>query len=563
MTKKVRLGDILLDLNVFTAEQLNEALEEQKQTGEKLGRILVNRGIVTELQLIMALEHTLGIPHVQLSKVNIDLEAVKLLSPKMIRQFKVLPISYTHNTLTLAVVDPMDQEAIQDVRMATGLDIIPVLAGEKDMDTAIRQFLAFRLDPNIEKVLGELTQDRQLETGDKLPSVLKVDEDAPVIRMVNSILIQAVHGRASDIHVEPQELDLRIRFRIDGDLFEVLSLPKKIQAAVISRLKIMSNMDIAEKRISQDGRFRMNIDGHEIDFRVSTLPISNGEKAVLRILDRNSNLTRIHQLGLTPRNKERILTLAQRPYGMVLVSGPTGSGKTTTLYSILNEINSVESNIITLEDPIEYSLTGINQVQINPKAGLTFASGLRSILRQDPDIIMVGEIRDLETAGLAVQAALTGHLVLSTLHTNSALGSIARLRDIGMEGFLLASSLAGVIAQRLVRQLCSNCREPYILDEETAQKLDIPEEAGQEFYHAMGCPMCRQLGYQGRIALHEILILDTELRAMISREEGSDDAFEKAAIREGMRTIKEDGLCKAKQGLTSLEEVMKAVLMGG
>ncbi|NLO22073.1 MAG: type II/IV secretion system protein [Syntrophomonadaceae bacterium] len=563
MGKKTRLGDILAELNVFTEEQLNEALEEQQQTGEKLGRILVNRGIVTELQLIMALEHSLGIPHVQLSKVNIDPEAVKLVSPKMIRQFKVLPISCTNTTLTLAIVDPMDQQAMADVRMATGLDIIPVLAGDRDMDIAIRQYLAFRVDPNIDKILGELGQESQMEANERIQALVRVDDDAPIIRMVNSILNQAVNGRASDIHIEPQEHDLRIRFRIDGELFEVLSLPKKVQAAVISRLKIMSNMDIAEKRVSQDGRFRMDIDGHEIDFRVSTLPIAYGEKAVLRILDRSTNLTRIHQLGFTPRNMERVLALAQRPYGMVLVSGPTGSGKTTTLYAMLNEINSMEKNIITLEDPIEYSITGINQVQLNPKAGLTFASGLRSILRQDPDIIMVGEIRDLETANLAVQAALTGHLVLSTLHTNSAAGSIARLRDIGIEGFLLASSLIGVISQRLVRQLCPNCRQSFVLDEETAQRLDIIEETGQEFYHAVGCPLCRQLGYQGRVALQEVLIVGSGLRGMISRGEGSDDVFERAAVAESMLTIKADGMDKARQGITSLEEVMKVVLIGG
>ncbi len=563
MGEKTGLGNILAELNVFTAEQLNEALAEQKQSGEKLGRILVNRGIVSELQLIMALEHTLGIPHVQLSKVNIDPEAVKLVSPKMIRQFKVLPISYTNTTLTLAIVDPMDQQAMADVRMATGLDIIPVLAGDKDMDIAIRQYLAFRVDPKLEKILDELGQESKKEAAERIQALVRGDDDAPIIRMVNSILTQAVNGRASDIHIEPQEHHVRIRFRIDGELFEVLSLPKKVQAAIISRLKIMSNLDIAEKRVSQDGRFKMDIDGHEIDFRVSTLPISYGEKAVLRILDRSTNLTRIHQLGFTPRNMERVLALAQRPYGLVLVSGPTGSGKTTTLYAMLNEVNSLEKNIITLEDPIEYSIPGINQVQINPKARLTFASGLRSILRQDPDIIMVGEIRDLETANLAVQAALTGHLVLSTLHTNSAAGSIARLRDIGIEGFLLASSLVGVISQRLVRQLCPNCRQPFILDQETAQRLDMIEETGQEFYHLVGCPLCRQLGYQGRVALQEVLLVGSQLRGMISRGEGSEDSFAGVALAEGMLKIKADGLDKARQGITSLEEVMKVVLMGG
>jgi len=563
MKRKV-IGEILLEMGLITPEQQKSVLEEQAKTKEKFGAILLKKGILTEQQLMEILEFRLGIPQVQLSKMDIDPDVIKLLPPQLIRLHKVLPISRRKNILTLAMADPLNQQAIEDVRMATNMDVVPVLASEKDMDTAIRQYLAFRLDPKMENIVNELGLDGKANAM-RLKELqnMKLDEDAPVIRMVNSILVQAVQGRCSDIHIEPQEKDLRVRFRVDGELYEVLSLPQLSQAAVISRIKISANMDIAEKRVPQDGRFRMVVDGREVDFRVSTLPTALGEKAVLRILDRGSALTRVDQLGLSPLNKEYLLSLSRRPHGMLLVTGPTGSGKTTTLYSVLGEVNSVDKNIITLEDPIEYTLAGINQVQINLRAGLTFASGLRSILRQDPDIIMVGEIRDQETAQLAVQAALTGHLVLSTLHTNSAAGTIARIKDMGIEDFLLASSLSGIVSQRLVRQLCPNCKEKYTLAEETATKLGMPEESGHEFYRPVGCNMCRQLGYQGRIALHEIMVVGPRVRELINQGENSEDEIEAAARREGMVTIREDGMQKARQGKTSLEEVLKVVLLEG
>ena len=564
MAKQKVIGEILVEMGLITAEQQQSVLAEQAKTKEKFGTILLKKGILTEQQLMEILEFRMGIPQVQLSKMEIDPEIVKLLPPNIIRLHKVLPVSKRKNILTLAMADPLNQQAIDDVRMATSLDIVPVLASERDLDTAIRQYLAFRLDPGMESIVNELGLDgkanamrlRELQN-------MKIDEDAPIIRMVNSILVQAVQGRCSDIHVEPQEKDLRVRFRVDGELYEVLSLPQLSQAAVISRIKISANMDIAEKRVPQDGRFRMMIDGREVDFRVSTLPTALGEKAVLRILDRNNALNRVDQLGLSPQNKEYLLSLSRRPHGMLLVTGPTGSGKTTTLYSVLGEVNTTDKNIITLEDPIEYTLSGINQVQVNPRAGLTFASGLRSILRQDPDIIMVGEIRDQETAQLAVQAALTGHLVLSTLHTNSAAGTVARIKDMGIEDFLLASSLSGIVSQRLIRQLCPVCKQKYALPEETAVRLGMEEETGHEFYRSVGCNMCRQLGYQGRLALHEIMIVGGKIRELINRGENSEDEIEAVARREGMITIREDGLQKARQGKTSLEEVLKVVLLEG
>lgn len=564
MSKYKFIGDILLTMGLITAEQHAGALKEQAQSGETYGNILLKREILTEQQLLEAQEFTLGIPRVQLGKIDIDPEVIKLLPPQIIRKYQVLPLSRRKNILTLAMADPFNQQAIDDVRMVTNLDVAPVVASPRDLDTAIRQYLAFRMDPDMQNIVNELKLD--VKANARRPKELqniKIDEDAPVIRMVNSILAQAVQGRCSDVHIEPQANDLRVRFRVDGELYEVLSLPQFSQAAVISRIKISANMDIAEKRVPQDGRFRMEVDGREVDFRVSTLPTAWGEKAVLRILDRNNALTKIEQLGLSPQNREYLIALSKRPHGLLLVTGPTGSGKTTTLYSVLGEINSVDKNIVTLEDPIEYTLPGINQVQTNQRAGLTFAGGLRSILRQDPDVIMVGEIRDKETAQLAIRAALTGHLVLSTLHTNSAAGTIARLKDMGVEDFLLAGSLSGVVSQRLVRQLCPNCKQKYTLAEETAVKLGIPEESGHDFYRPCGCNICRQLGYQSRLALHEILAAGYKIRELINHGENSEDEIEALARQEGMITLREDGLQKARQGQTSLEEVFKVVLLEG
>ncbi|MDD2620448.1 MAG: ATPase, T2SS/T4P/T4SS family [Syntrophomonadaceae bacterium] len=564
MFPRKKIGEILSDMGLISKEQLQSALQEQKKSGEKLGLILVNKGIISENQLLEILGMILGVPYIKLGDINIEPELIKLLPAQLIRFYKILPIARNSKVLTLAMADPFDQRAIDDVRMASGLDVVPVLTSEKEIDIAIHQNLAFRIDPDIDRIIEELIAENKIAAqARKNLQFLKLDEEAPIIRMVNSILIQAVQACCSDIHIEPQQEEVRIRFRLDGGLYQALNLPLNSLSPLVSRIKIMAGMDIAEKRLPQDGRFRMEIEGREVDFRTSTLPTSQGEKIMLRILDRAAALTNIGQLGLTLNNQKKILDLANKPYGLLLVTGPTGSGKTTTLYSILGNINSIDKNIITLEDPVEYSLTGINQVQINTKAGLTFASGLRSILRQDPDVILVGEIRDRETAQLAVQAALTGHLVFSTLHTNNAAGTIARLKDIGIDDFLLASSLAGIISQRLVRQLCSNCRQEYELDEDTAFRLGIAEKQGKTFFRPCGCNMCRQLGYRGRVAIQEILIIGPEIRAIVRQGENSEDMIEKTAIQAGMTAIKADGIAKASRGITSLEEVMRVVLIGG
>jgi type IV pilus assembly protein PilB len=558
-----KTGEILASLGLISQEQVQAALQEQRQTGEKIGQIMVNRAMLSEQRLRETLDFSLGIPRFKLINMSIDAEAVKLLAPPVIRLNKILPVSHTKDSITLAMADPMNHQVINDVRMATGLEVIAVLADEKELDMTIRHFMSFRLDPDMEKILGEIGQsEKKIRTGEKESAAISVDDDAPIIRIVNFLLIQAVQAGCSDVHLEAQELEVRVRFRVDGELHEVLSLPLMSLPALVSRIKIMAGMDISEKRIPQDGRFRIMIEGRDIDFRVSTLPAYNGEKAALRVLDRAQALTQIDRLGLSSWNQARFLSLTRRSFGMVVVAGSTGSGKTTTLYSILSKINSAGKNIITLEDPIEYSLHGINQVQVNNKAGLTFAGGLGSILRQDPDIIMVGEIRDHETARLAIQAALTGHLVLSTLHTNSAVGTVARLADMEIEKFLLATSLAGVISQRLVRQLCEHCFQQYILDRDTAVGMGIGEQAGREFYQPVGCNMCRQQGYQGRIALQEIMLMGPQVRAAINRGATADE-LQTAALAEGMISIQSDGLDKAGRGLTSLEEVMKAVYLEG
>lgn len=560
--KRKLLGDILVENGLISKEQLAQALEEQKVSKEKLGKILVKRGLLSDDQLLEVLEFSLGIPRVQISRMNINPELLKLLPTSMIIKHNILPLSVNQGRMTLIMEDPFNFQAIDDVRIVTGLDVVPVMASERELESAIQQYTALQVDSRMEKLLGELNQYNYGAVVEVEALSQDLTDDAPVIRMVNSLLQQAVQGGASDIHIEPLEQDVRVRFRIDGELWEVLSLPKKSFPAIASRIKIMGNLDISEKRIPQDGRTRLKIDGREIDFRISTLPSIHGEKIVLRILDRANAIMSLEKLGFSSVNEQRIRTLIKRPHGMVIVTGPTGSGKTTTLYSVLTELNNPNRNIITLEDPVEYSLVGITQVQINTKAGLTFPAGLRSILRQDPDIIMVGEMRDGETAELGVRAALTGHLFFSTLHTNSAAGTVARMINMGIENFLLSSSLVGIVSQRLIRRLCKNCRQTYELDEETATQLNMADYIGKQFFAPTGCNMCRHSGYSGRMALHEVLVVGPEMRKAITNKIQSEDELEEIAIHEGMVTMRQDGINKAFAGMTSLQEVMKGVLLG-
>ena len=557
------LGEILVENGLLNSEQLAQAVNEQQQTHEKIGKILVRSGFISDEQLMEALEFSLGIPRVRISQLDINPEVVKMLPTTMLSKHKILPLSINQGRMTLIMSDPLNYHAIDDVRILTGMDVVPVMASEREMESAIQQHVALQVDSKMEKLLGELSQYNYGYKIETETTGMELNDDAPVIRMVNSLLKQAVQGGASDIHIEPLENDVRVRFRIDGELWEVLSLPKKSFPATVSRIKIMADLDISEKRIPQDGRTRLIIDGREIDFRISTLPSIQGEKIVMRILDRTNAIMSLEKLGFGTENEQKIKSLIRRPHGMIIVTGPTGSGKTTTLYSVLTELNNPNRNIITLEDPVEYSLPGINQVQINTKAGLTFPAGLRAILRQDPDIIMVGEMRDGETAELGVRAALTGHLFFSTLHTNSSAGTIARMVNMGIENYLLSSSLVGVVSQRLIRRLCKNCSKPYQLDEETAVRLKIPEYAGKQFYAPTGCNMCRQSGYLGRMALHEVMEVGMETRKAITNNVQSEDELEEIAVGEGMITMSMDGVQKAALGLTSLQEVMRGVYLGG
>ncbi len=499
-----------------------------------------------------------GIPYINLVDVSIQNEALQLLPPQIMRTRRVLPIERNSNSITIAMPEIMDHQLIDDIRMITGLEVIPVYASATAIETAINSLLAFTVDPTMKKIIEEIEDSLKTESliSASITSNRTVDE-APVIRMVNLLLRRAREVGSSDIHIEPQDKVVRIRFRVDGVLYPVVSLSKSFLAPLVSSIKIMANIDIAEKRMPQDGRFHVNIDGDDIDLRVSTLPTSNGEKVAIRMLAKSALINEIDALGFSESNHKHALSLLNRPCGMILVTGSTGSGKTTTLYALLNKLNQASRNIISLEDPVEYSLTGINQVQINTKVGLTFHGGLSSILRQDPDIIMVGEIRDKSTAELVVQAALTGHLVLSTLHTNSAAGTVARLVDMDIEPFLLASSLNGVISQKLARRLCPNCRSQYTLDIDTARRLGIEDHIGRIFYSPKGCNMCRHLGYTGRIALQEILIAGPHIRSAINNHSTSDE-LQNAALQEGMISLRDDALAKALQGLISLEEVFAA-----
>lgn len=494
--------------------------------------------------------------------INMDIqrETLELLPAQMIRSQKLLPLSRTKRSITLAMADPSNHQQIEGVRLITGLEVIPILVSAAEIETAIRNLFAYRLDPAMEKAVTEMEESLNKESSEEKDLRPKaIQDDAPIIRMVYLLLKQAVAAGSSDVHVEPQADVIRVRFRVDGELYPVLTLPKAVMPALVSRLKIMAGLDIAERRIPQDGRFQLNMDSKEVDFRISTLPTSQGEKAAIRVLDKANMITGLDGLGLSEANVKKLRSLWQRPSGLVLVTGSTGSGKTTTLYALLQVIDSSTRNIITLEDPVEYSLPGISQVQINPKAGMDFTTGLGSILRQDPDIIMVGEIRDQSTARLAVRAALTGHLVLSTLHTNSAAEAIARLVDMGIEPFLLASALNGVVAQRLLRRLCQNCRQPLMLEAHRATAIGIPEAGGTTFYTAPGCNMCRQMGYRGRIAVQEVMLAGPALRQAVYAGVNADQC-QAAALLDGMITVREDALAKARQGQTSLEEVIKAVL---
>ena len=587
--KRRKLGELLIAEGLLTEEQLNQALARQHRQGGRLGTILLKLGIVTEEAMIRALGVQMGIQHLQLSDVVIDQEVVKLVPEQIARRYQVIPLFRKERVVTLAMVDPLNVFAIDAVRQATGLDVQPVVSREQDVLKSINRY--YSITSSMERVVKSLDDSRagnerrqgadrrgddfsstdayrMDELGDvtlfqptrALAGELKA-EDAPVIKFVNMMMAQAVREGASDIHLEPDEDVLRLRYRIDGMLREVMSPPRHLQAGITSRIKIMANIDIAEKRVPQDGGIQLKIGRKDLDIRVSTLPTVFGEKVVMRILDKSSVLLGLEESGFTDRQLLSYRKLIRRPFGLILVTGPTGSGKSTTLYASLQEINSIDKNIVTIEDPVEYQLRVINQVQVNPKAGVTFANGLRSILRQDPDIIMIGEIRDKETATIAIQSALTGHLVFSTLHTNDAPSAVTRLVDMGVEPFLIASTLSGVVAQRLVRQICRRCQQPYTPPDELLHNLKLNGAAGngavqRDFKHGAGCQDCRESGYAGRIGIFELLAIDDEIRSLIVGRASARE-IQAAAKQVGFTTLREDGLVKATKGHTTLEEVLR------
>jgi type IV pilus assembly protein PilB len=551
-----QLGDILLEGGLVTQGQLAAAFDEHQRAGRALGRVLVDQGVLTEAQLVAALAQQIGMRFVELSDFPVDHSAVAAISGALARRYVVLPFGFEDGKLLLAMADPANFLAIEDVRAVTQMEVKPCVATRSDVLSAIDRY--YRADSD----LDEITAILDVEEEDDLSKVREAVEDAPIVKYVNALITQAIQDRASDIHLEPTERDLRVRYRIDGVLHEIMRSPRSIQSGVISRLKIMADINIAERRIPQDGRLSINANGKKIDLRVATLPTVWGEKIVMRILDNSTARLDLTDLGFSEGNFERYSRSFTKPYGMILVTGPTGSGKSTTLYATLNILNRGEVNIITVEDPVEYRLPGVNQVQTNVKAGLTFASALRSILRSDPDIVLIGEVRDHETAQISVEAALTGHLVLSTLHTNDAPSAITRLTEMGIEPFLVGSAMDCVLAQRLARRLCEKCKEPYAPSAEALLTAKYPWQDGEPLptlYRPVGCPACAKTGYKGRLALHEVMPMSEEIERL-TVEHASASFINNVAIEQGMRTLRDDGMLKVSQGVTSIDEVLRVVV---
>jgi len=551
---KMKLGDLLLSVGKINEEQLKRALVKQRSTGEKIGEVLVDMGLVSELDIIEVLEFQLGIPHVNLSKYTINAEITNIVSEDFARKNILIPIEKYKNRLKVAMADPLNLFIIDDLKIISGLEIEPVISTRNDIFNSIDRYFGKQ---TAEKAIEDFKEQYKIEDIDNLDEeMLNEINNAPVVRLINSIIRQAIKAKASDIHIEPFENNVRVRFRIDGDLQEIMSPTKSTHSAIVTRIKIMGNMDIAEKRIPQDGRVEINIDGNDVDMRISVLPTVYGEKIVIRLLDRTTFLLSKEQLGFTQNNNDRFDNIINHNNGIILVTGPTGSGKTTTLYAVLRNLNTINKNIITVEDPVEYRLDGINQVQVNNKTGLTFAGGLRSILRQDPDIIMVGEIRDTETAQIAVRAALTGHLVISTLHTNDAPSTINRLVDMGIEPYLITASIVGIIAQRLVRKICDNCMTEYEASMEEKRILEIDANNKLILHRGKGCNNCYNSGYKGRIAIHEILPMTKGIREIINNRGTLDDIKDKS-VEEGMTTLKKNCIQLVKNGITTVEEYTK------
>jgi len=553
MKNQQQIADILLKKGIIDAGQLSEALKETNKTGFSLERALEKLGFISEVEIAQILADSLGVPFMDLRDYLIDPEVIKLIPEITAKKHKAVPLFKIGNNLTVAMADPLDITAIDDIRSKSKMEAIePVLSTDGMIQKVIDQY--YGVIGNANDIVKGLAKDDKGKDHKAKPDSSGATEEISIIKLVNLIIAQAVKDRASDVHIEPEEDKVRIRYRIDGILQEIQNIPKHLQSPLASRIKVMAEMDIAETRNPQDGRIRLKMENRNLDIRVSSFPTVQGENLVLRILDKSAVLLGLAELGFSEKELVNFNKAIRQPNGIILVTGPTGSGKTTTLYSALSTINSIEKNIITIEDPVEYELPLIRQTQVNQKAGLTFAAGLRSILRQDPDIVMVGEIRDKETAEITIRASLTGHLVFSTLHTNDAASALTRLIDMGIEPFLISSSIIAILAQRLVRVACPKCKEKYLPTEEVLNDLKINEKV--EFYRGKGCHFCKNTGFSGRIAIFELLLINEDIKNMITAKNSSSE-IKKKAVASGMRTLFEDGLEKAKNGMTTVEEILR------
>ena len=551
----------MIERKLITPEKLEIALKEQSslsRTGRRpLGEVLVGLGFVSEDDMLRAISSQIGLRYLKFSEFPKTIPPGNYPTVKFMKEYKFVPIGVEEGVLKIAISDPLNEYVMDSLHFFSEKSLEIFLSSEKDIMEAIEQYFGSNVQMTsiMEGMREEEAETEEIELSEDVHHLRDMAFEAPIVKLVNMLITRAVEGRTSDIHIEPFENNVKVRYRIDGALTQVESLPKRIQPAVISRIKIMSRLNIAERRLPQDGRIKLRVSGRDIDLRVSTLPTIYGESIVMRILDRGTALVILDHLGFPDRTLEKYRKMITTPYGMFLVTGPTGSGKTTTLYASLNEINSDDKKIITVEDPIEYQIEGINQIQVKPQIGLTFANGLRHIVRQDPDVIMVGEIRDIETAEISIHSALTGHLVFSTLHTNDAPGAVTRLLDMGIEGFLVSSSLIGVLAQRLVRMICPVCKEPFTPQDDMLEKIELlPEQFAA--YHGKGCEECRSTGYKGRTGIFELMVIDGEMRRMIL-DKASADVIRQYAVSKGMRVLRDAGWDKVKQGVTTIEEVMR------
>jgi type IV pilus assembly protein PilB len=551
-----QLGQILLEQGLISEEHLQRALDEHRNTPKSLGRVLIDLGYIRERDLVRALAEQVGLEFVDLTEYRIDAAATALLPEALCRRYRAIPIGEQDGRLLVAMSDPANVYALDDIRTITGRDVRPVVATANDVEQSIQKFSG--MGEQVEALASEAADALDTEAGVTVEAAV---EDAPIVKLVQAIMTQAAADRASDVHIEPTETDVRVRFRVDGVLHEVMHSPKSIQGGLIRRLKVMGDLNVAEKRIPQDGRVSLRVNNRSLDLRLATLPTVHGEKIVIRILDKTNALLRLSELGFLPQALENYERSFRKPYGAILVTGPTGSGKSTTLYATLNIVNSIDRHIVTVEDPVEYRLPGVNQIQVNPKAGLTFASALRSILRADPDIILIGEIRDRETAMITVESALTGHLVLSSLHTNDAPSAITRLIEMQVETFLVGSAIDCVVAQRLARQLCEKCKQAYAPEESELIEAGFPESRIPDlgvFFRPSGCQSCSNTGYRGRVGLYEVMPMTEEIERL-TVERASSETVKRVAIEQGMYTLRDDGLHKAASGLTSIEEIARVV----